>query len=327
MFLNDPFLFAPILNDAIDRNPLIATPETLITEAIASMSQTQGRSCSLSPDTMTAPEISQIVARASYVLVMRDSQLLGIFTERDIVRLTATGKSFVGVTLAEVMIQPVITLQEKNFQDIFAALFLFRRYRIRHLPIVSDEGELVGLVSPETIRQVLRPANLLKLRRVADIMTRHLIHTSRNASVLSLAQLMAARRVSCVVIADQDSDDRLEPIGIVTERDIVQFKALEINLAKISAQEIMSAPLFLLSPEDSLWMAHQEMQRRHVRRLVVSWNWGRDLGIITQTSLLRIFDPMEMYSVIETLQRTVQQLETEKAQLLQKYQEKWLDFS
>ncbi len=29
----------------------------------------------------------------------------------------------------------------------------------------------------------------------------------------------------------------------------------------------MSSPLFILSPEDSLLEAHQEMRRRHVRRL------------------------------------------------------------
>jgi hypothetical protein len=75
----------------------------------------------------------------------------------------------------------------------------------------------------------------------------------------------------------------------------------------------MSTPLFLLSPEDSLWTAHQEMQKRRVGRLVVSWNWGRGLGIVTQTSLLRVFDPMEMYGVIENLQQTIQQLESERS--------------
>jgi signal-transduction protein with cAMP-binding, CBS, and nucleotidyltransferase domain len=76
----------------------------------------------------------------------------------------------------------------------------------------------------------------------------------------------------------------------------------------------MSTPLFLLSPEDSLWTAHQEMQTRKVGRLVVSWNWGQNLGIVTQTSLLRVFDPMEMYGVIENLQQTIQQLMAERVQ-------------
>jgi hypothetical protein len=55
------------------------------------------------------------------------------------------------------------------------------------------------------------------------------------------------------------------------------------------------------------------MQKRRVGRLVVSWNWGRGLGIVTQTSLLRVFDPMEMYGVIENLQQTIQQLESERS--------------
>jgi CBS domain-containing protein len=183
--------------------------------------------------------------------------------------------------------------------------------------IVNAEEQLVGIVSPESIRQVLRPTNLLKMRRVSEVMTTQVIHAPPTASVLSLAQMMAENQVSCVVIVKTDSwNDVLsafKPVGIVTERDIVQFQALGLNLAQIQAKTVMSTPLFLLSPEDSLWSAHQEMQQRRVQRLVVSWDWGAKLAIVTQTSLLRIFDPLEMYGVIETLQITVAQLETEKA--------------
>jgi signal-transduction protein with cAMP-binding, CBS, and nucleotidyltransferase domain len=216
------------------------------------------------------------------------------------------------------MNQPVITLKEAHFQDIFAALFLFRRYRIRHLPIVDDRDQLVGVVSPESIRQILRPTNLLKLRRVSEVMTTKVIRASMDYAAIDLAKLMATFRVSCIVITQEDDKDEdiIRPVGIVTERDIMQFQSLHLMLSKITAGDIMSTPLFLLTPEDSLWIVHQEMQRRRVRRLVVSWNWGQELGIVTQTTLLRVFDPMEMYGVIETLQRTVKQLKTEKTQQL-----------
>ncbi len=107
---------------------------------------------------------------------MEGSKLLGILTERDIVRLTAIELVFEEVTIAEVMTQPVVTLLQKNLKDIFAALFLFRRYRIRHLPIVNEADRLIGVISPETIRQVMRPANLLKLRRVADVVSKNIVH-------------------------------------------------------------------------------------------------------------------------------------------------------
>jgi CBS domain-containing protein len=317
MEFNDPLMCVPALEEAIDRHPLSVTPDTLLVEAIALMSQTRGRSCLLPNLSATPDEMAKSDARSSCVLVRQESQLLGIFTERDIVGLTATGMNFEGIKIASVMTKPVITLNEAYFQDIFAALFLFRRYRIRHLPILNEQGQLVGVVSPESIRQVLRPANLLKLRRVSDVMIKEVIHASMSDSVLTLAQLMAAFRVSCIVITEEEAEESFRPVGIVTERDILQFQSLELELSKIQAQDVMSTPLFLLSPEDSLWTAHQEMQRRHVRRLVVSWNWGRGLGIVTQTTLLRVFDPMEMYGVIETLQRTVEQLEAEKAERLQ----------
>ena len=250
---------------------------------------------------------------------MKDGKILGILTERDIVKLTASAIAFTDYTVAEVMTQSVVTLKEANFPDIFAALFLFRRYRIRHIPLVDSNEQLLGVISPATIRNAMRPANLLKLRRVADVMSQDVVTAAAEHSVKTIAQLMAEKHVGCVILVAEDPDREIQsPVGIITERDIIQFQTLQLSLEQILALEVMSAPLFLLSPEDSLLAAHQEMERKRIRRLVVSWNWGRGLGLITQTSLLRIFDPMEMYAVIESLQHTVQKLEQENQELLNK---------
>jgi CBS domain-containing protein len=312
MLLDDPLISGPAIEDVIDYHPLMVSPNTPLVDVIALMGQTQGMECPI-PREEESEAISLFTSRASGVLVMQGSQPLGIFTERDIVQLIAKGINFQGVKIAEVMVRPVITLPKSDFQDVFSALFLFRRHRIRHLVLVDDQHQLVGVVTPETIRRILQPANLLKLRRVADVMTTKVIQAPLTASVLNLAQLIATHRVSCVVIVEEAPEQALIPVGIVTERDIVQFQALELDLSKTQAQIVMSTPLFLLNPEDSLWMAHQEMQRRRVQRLVVSWNWGERIAIVTQTSLLRVFDPIEMYSVIKTLQRTIYQLESEKS--------------
>lgn len=315
---NHRFFASPDLEAAIDRKPLIISPDLDLVQAIALMSQATRVSCQMGEPEDLESEFSFPQQNISgCALVMKNSRILGILTERDIVKLTANELTFEGITVSEVMTQPVITLLQSNFQDIFAALFLFRRYRIRHLPVVDESNCLVGVVSPETIRQAMRPANLLKLRRVSDVMSKNIVHASLNTKVLDIARLMAEHQVSCIVITEVDeAENILIPVGIITERDILQFRFLEARLDNLKTQQVMSTPLFLLSPEDSLLMANQQMQRRRVRRLVVSWNWGQGLGIITQTSILRIFDPIEMYGVIETLQSTVQQLEQEKAELL-----------
>jgi PAS domain-containing protein len=101
------------------------------------------------------------------------------------------------------------------------------------------------------------------------------------------------------------------PVGIVTERDIVEFQALDIDLSQTLAETVMSTPLFSLKQEDSLWVAHQEMQQRLVRRLVVTGEQGELLGIVTQTNLLRVLDPMEMSAVIDVLHNSVAQRSSE----------------
>jgi CBS domain-containing protein len=309
MPMDTPLSWAPNLDDAIERHPLTVLPTTPLLEAIALIGQTRNQTCSKEAD-VTLPKKE---VRTSCILVMEDRQLLGILTERDIVRLTAKSIDFATTTIADVMIHPIITLPQRSVQDIFAALFLFRRYRIRHLPILDDQEQLVGVISHESIRQILRPANLLRFRLVSDVMNSQVVHAPLTSTVLQLAQLMAAEHVSCVVITQPDGQGNEKPVGIITERDVVKMQAPQIDLSQTQAEAVMSTPLFLLSPEDSLWTAHQEMQTRGVGRLVVSWNWGKGLGIVTQTSLLRVFDPMEMYGVIENLQQTIQQLAAERS--------------
>jgi signal-transduction protein with cAMP-binding, CBS, and nucleotidyltransferase domain len=319
---DDPLMCAPNLKDAINYHPLIVPPDMPLVDVIAHMSQTLFSHCALEPVTLSQPQetgslvqaqAETVLARPTCALILQGQDIIGIITERDIVRVAAAGINCEQVLAADVMAHPVKTLPLADCKDIFAVLFLFRRYQIRHLPIMDAQNRLVGIAEPSGLRKILKPANLLKLRRVSEVMTSSVIHAPPTASVLSLAQLMVEHRVSCVVIVESSLDEGFKPVGIVTERDIVQFQAMQFDIRKIRAEGVMSSPLFLLSPQDSLWAAHQEMQQRRVRRLVVSWNWGQGLGIVTQTSLLKVFDPLEMYSIIETLQQTIQQLEAEKS--------------
>jgi CBS domain-containing protein len=297
----DTSLGTPPLADAIDRQPLIVAKNTPLSEVVKLMYDTSH--CA------TVPIDALQGARSSCVLVMEEGELSGIFTERDLVQLTALGVSLQSTKISDVMHHPVLTMSERSLHDIYAALFLFRRHRIRHLAIVDELQKMVGVVSLDSIRHVLRPANLLKIRRVAEVMTPEVVTTLPTTPVETLIQLMAVHQISCIVIVEASSEGEiLHPVGIVTERDIVRFQAMGLDIQHTQAQTVMSTPLFVLSPDDSLWTAHQEMEQRQVRRLVVSWNWGKKLGIVTQTSILRVFDPIEMHNVIETLQRTIEQL-------------------
>jgi CBS domain-containing protein len=306
----DDSIGTPPLAEAIDRHPLTAAPDTCLLDVVKLMHDTAEHGHQPLGNLQPQPVDSLWGARSSCVLVMQDEKLLGIFTERDLVQLTASGIDLRDTKICDVMHHPVLTISEQSLHNVFAAIFLFRRHRIRHLAIADERQQLIGVVSLDSIRHILRPSNLLKIRRVAEVMTNQVTTASPTTLVAELTELMAAHQISCVVIVEKSEQENSvqRPVGIVTERDIVRFQALGLNIRTTKAQAVMSTPLFVLSPEDSLWTAHQEMEQRQVRRLVVSWNWGEQLGIVTQTSILRVFDPIEMHDVIETLQRTIQQL-------------------
>ncbi|GAB4296441.1 MAG: hypothetical protein Fur0025_33990 [Oscillatoriaceae cyanobacterium] len=328
-------MFVSSLKQAIEDRPVATTADTSIDKVISMMSQSRA-SCVLVVEENTVGTGDTVSLGGEEKASV--SPIIGIFTERDVVRLIASHSSLKDLKVAEAMSQPVIVFRESptDEQDIITVLNLLRRYRIRHLPVLNQSGVLVGLITQQSIRSVLQPIDFMRLRRVGEVMNRRVIHAPTNTSVLHLAKLMAIYHVSSVVLAEplksalaepleatfeSWSDDSCKlkpvtPVGIVTERDIVQFLNLGLNLETLQAETVMSAPLFPIKPWDSLWEAHQQMQRLRVQRLVVAGDRGELAGIITQTSLLQALDPIEMYAEIEVLQQLLQQSESEREALL-----------
>jgi PAS domain S-box-containing protein len=308
MAISSHLTHLPALAEIVNPSPLTVGYGTSVREAIALMSQASGKHCDLFATNGTEPLALELFHQDGCALVTEGRQLRGILSERDIIRLTVEQRNFTNTTVDAVMTYPVITLTQAPEHTALTALSLFYQHHIRHLPIVDEQNQLVGIVTPDLIRQVLQPVNLLKLRSVAEVMSTPVIHAPANISVLEIAQMMATQRVSCVVIttAATDNQDAPRPIGIITERDIVQFQALEVNLAQTTATEVMSKPVFCLQPQDSAWQAQQEMQARRIRRLVVTDSNGQLLGIVTQTSLLRFLDPMEVLGLVDIFQSQVQ---------------------
>ncbi|RQH06782.1 CBS domain-containing protein [Okeania hirsuta] len=214
------------------------------------------------------------------------------------------------------MTQKLITIVASHIEDIFKVVNCFRQHKIRHLSVLSNTGELVGLITVASLRNSLKSVDLLKHRQVKEVMTTDVIHGTPDLSIFTLVEKMVKYRVSCIVIIRTDPQQRLYHIGIVTQRDIVQFQALGMNIKQFKASEVMSTPLQSLTPFDSLWKAHQQMQRLRVQRLVVCGSDGQLLGLVTQTSLLENLNPVDMHGMIQILQQEVDRLQTEKIEML-----------
>lgn len=286
-----------LLDQAIDRHPLMVPPETTVSDAIATMSQT----------------------RASYTLIVEHQKLLGIFTERDVVKIAASQMPLEGVTISQVMTQNLITLSIAEAGNIFDLLALLRSSRIRHLPILDEQGRVLGVVTPESLRAILKPTDLLQMGRVAQIMATVVMTAPTTASVFDIAQQMATQRKSCVVICQSSNEQQLTtdngqliPVGMITERDIVKFAASGLDLVHTEAEAVMSCPLLPVDINATLWQAHRMLEQHCIRRLVVVDEAGYLAGLVTQSTLLYALDPVEMYATVELLHQTI----TEKTQEL-----------
>jgi PAS domain S-box-containing protein len=295
----------PSLASIVDRQPLTVAPDLPLAAVISLMSQAQGHICLLpnsdrfSSKVHPGLEIS-VAARHSAVLVLADKRLVGIFTERDLVKLTASQTDLQSVSVGDAMTTDPITLVLSENHTVMTALAVFQQHKIRHLPILDDLQQLIGIVTPEHVRQVLQPVNLLKFKLVAEGMTTDVVQALPTTTVLEIAQMMVDRNIGSIVIVDEQ--EPLRPVGIITERDIVQFQAFELDLDQLLAQAVMSSPLFCLQPTDSLWAAQQIMQTKNIRRLVITNDRSELAGILTQSNLLQLLDPSEMLYMVESLQ-------------------------
>ena len=100
----------------------------------------------------------------------------------------------------------------------------------------------------------------------------------RDASILEAARLMRQHHTGDLIVVDDPGGDRV-PLGIVTDRDIVvEVLANELDPAKTTVAEIMSARLVIAGADEDISVAIERMRLHGVRRLPVVDDAGCLIG-------------------------------------------------
>ena len=108
------------------------------------------RVVSVRPDEHVQVAISRMLEEnVGAVVVCEAERLVGIFTERDVLRLAGEGSAFGELRVGDVMTKRVLTVTPDV--DVADAARLMRDRKIRHLPVVEGENVL-GIVG---IRDVM----------------------------------------------------------------------------------------------------------------------------------------------------------------------------
>jgi len=96
----------------------------------------------------TVVEAARIMKQedAGVVPVTENGRLTGMVTDRDIaIRVVAEGKDPQSTTVREVASTDLVTIDPQ--QDLDEALRLMAQHQVRRLPVVEEDGRLVGVVA------------------------------------------------------------------------------------------------------------------------------------------------------------------------------------
>lgn len=115
---------------------------------------------------------------------------------------------------------------------------------------------------------------------IRDVTTQDFVGVTESDTVMGATRLMREDEASCAVVLRGN-----EPVGIVTERDVVDLVAENGDPETVPVTEIMSEPVVSVHAEDSLDVAADRMGAETIRHLVVQNEDGL-FGVLAANDLL-----------------------------------------
>jgi len=92
--------------------------------------------------------------------------------------------------------------------------------------------------------------------------------------------IMVKKNIGMIIIVDKN----MNPVGVVTERDIVKSVAKEINMNE-PVSKIMSSPVITIEADEPIWKVADIMKSYNIRHLVVM-DKGKLYGVISIRDLV-----------------------------------------
>ena len=113
-----------------------------------------------------------------------------------------------------------------------------------------------------------------------------LLEATHLDSVFTISNLMKEGKVGSIIVIDQNT----EPVGIITERDIVRRVISDGKDPTITkAVDIMSKPLITVGEDTHLYDVAKKMVKYKIRRLPVVKDNNTLVGIVTVTDIIKYF--------------------------------------
>jgi len=124
--------------------------------------------------------------------------------------------------------------------------------------------------------------SIVKRLRVRDVIGRDVATIDPSLSLLDAANRMVELGTDALIVSALEKD---EPFGIITQKDVVDLFADEVDIGKVTVGEAANKPLFIVSPGMPILYADKMFRKGGVHHLAV-FNGQEILGIISYRDVL-----------------------------------------
>ena len=146
-----------------------------------------------------------------------------------------------------------------------------------------------------------------------ELCNRQVITANRDTNVSEAAQLMRDKHVGSLIIVEE-RDNHMEPVGILTDRDIViEVLAEKVDPEAVTVGDIMTRAVLKVCEQDSVLETAQRMRARGVRRVPVITNQGELVGVLALDDILKLVSE-ELSLLVEVTTREAEQEARKRSQ-------------
>ncbi|WP_148687619.1 cyclic nucleotide-binding/CBS domain-containing protein [Candidatus Nitrosocosmicus hydrocola] len=103
---------------------------------------------------------------------------------------------------------------------------------------------------------------------ISDVITKDVKVIDQEQNIFDTSKVMIDNNIGSVVVID--NNDSKNPVGIITERDIVRIvSTFSLSDLQVPIRKLMSYPLITLSKNASVLDAMKLMYERKIRRVII----------------------------------------------------------
>ena len=121
---------------------------------------------------------------------------------------------------------------------------------------------------------------------ISEIVNKNVKVIDQEQNIFDASKVMIDNNIGSVVVID--NNESKNPIGIITERDIVRIvSAFSLSDLEVPARKLMSNPLITLSKNASVLDAMKLMYERKIRRVIIL-EGNMLVGIVTEHDIFKL---------------------------------------